>query len=57
MKSVLLFIAGIVFCFITMTTYLAHQYGRMANHQHCDLSLEQLGSIENSNYYYHTYHR
>lgn len=48
---------GVVITLIATTTILTHQYGRLANHKHCDLSLDKLGSVEASNYVYVTYYK
>lgn len=57
MKSFLMFLLGAVATFVTVGLLNVNQYGRMANHLHCDMSLEKLGSIAASNYMYYTYHQ
>lgn len=56
MKSFLIFLVGVIVTFVTMSLVTVNQYGRMANHKHCNMSLESLGGLAASNYVYYTYH-
>lgn len=44
---------GALAMFITLTVMMTNQYGRMANHKYCDMSLENLGSQEMSQAVYY----
>lgn len=56
MKSFYMFVLGVVATFVLMNLFIVNQYGRLVNHQHCNMSLDTLGGIAASNYVYYTYY-
>lgn len=55
--SAFTFFLGVILTIIATGIFATNQFGRMANHKHCNMSLESLGGMEASNimYYQHKY--
>lgn len=47
---------GAFIMFLAMNFAYTAEYGRMSNHKHCDMSLENLKTLQQSNEAYYNYY-